>query len=605
MSINISNSRNTVAIIGGGLVGSAVLRELVQGWVCGKREQMNTCPDSRFHTACHPEIKTIHITTRSEASLSRQLWKIKDFLVREEDVRVEQAEPLKLALECGPNRLRIEAELLDIVPEGLGPSTVDDESFRKASALYSYLAEKRPETLILGVNLASVASYHMKEIQNAVLAWVPITLKEAADEFGIETVALIGTTALGGMGTNMVWTHQSSQQMDSNLVNKILAAYGILGIMDRIHQDSDSTTRWVLLTPGSLLGYDYLDSGPVRYFSLPEGLPEGVEEPVRKSCLKVPLYEPLEFDLSALSNEQIPWEERRVKEVFLSGAKIKCGESGEYSPLQFACLSHAFQMGFNTDVFIARILMEELMGKSTGYNQIPLGSGKVIEPTARGQLERPLVLKRFAEMELETGIRAPPVYPALGSTRTQKEIVLADLLYRLLKERFGEPTLRQISAYSPEALAKELWEYLQTHPQLFAEITAVIPVISPGGKLCTGPYVMYLKKGVSRASDLAELANKERFRDFAALGAVDLRPAGEQLSCGRRIYETGVEILIKRAWLILDKYAGAFPSAEIDQAGSSTDPRVRHWKLLSSESQTAFDPVFFVVQFLGGERPYV
>jgi len=594
-----------VAIIGGGLVGSAVLRELVQGWVCGRRDRMNTCPDSLFRTACRPELETIHITTRSEASLVRQLWKIEDFLEREEDIRVEQTEPLKLALECGPNRLGIEAEQLDIVPKGLTASTVDDESFRKASSLYTYLEEKRPSTLILGVNLASVASYQKKEIQNAVLTWVLVTLKEAADEFGIETIAIIGTTALGGMGTNMVWTHQSSQQMDSKLVNKILAAYGILGIMDRIHQDSDSTTRWVLLTPGSLLGYDYLDSGPVRYFSLPEGLPEEVEEPVLKSCMRVPLYEPMEFDLSALSDEPIPWEERRIKEEFLSGAKIKCGESGEYSPLQFACLSHAFQMGFNTDVFIARILMDELMGKSTGYNQIPLGSGKVIEPTAWGQLERDLVLKRFTEMELETGIRAPPVYPALGSTRTQKEIVLADLLYRLLKERFGEPTLQQISAYSPEALAKELWEYLQTHQRLFAEITAVIPVISPGGQVCTGPYVMYLKKGVSRASDISELADEELFRDFAALGAVDLRPSGEELPCGRRVYETGVEVLIKRARLILDKYAGAFPSAEIDQAGSSADPRIRHWKLLGSGSQTAFDPVFFVVQFLGGERPYL
>ena len=116
---------------------------------------------------------------------------------------------------------------------------------------------------------------------------------------------------------------------------------------------------------------------------------------------------------------------------------------------------------------------------------------------------------------------------------------------------------------------------------------------------------MYLKKGVFRASDLSEFADKERFRDFAALGAVDLRPAGAQLSCGRRVYKTGVEILIKRARLILDRYTGSFPSTEMDPAGSSTDPRVRHWKLLSSESQTAFDPVFFVVQFLGGERPYL
>jgi len=407
------------------------------------------------------------------------------------------------------------------------------------------------------------------------------------------------------MGTNMVWTHQSSQQLDSNLVNKILAAYGILGIIDRIHQDTDSSSRWVLLTPGSLLGYDYLDSGQVRYFSLPAGLPEEVEALIRSSCLRVPLYTPLEVDLSALSGEVVSWEKRRIKEAFLSGPKIKCGESGEYSPLQFACLSHAFQMGFNTDVYIARILVEELMGKNTGYNQIPIGAGKVIEPTAQGQNERDLILKRFAEMEQETGTRAPPVYPALGSARTQKEMVIADLLYRLLKDRSGEPTLQQIAACDPETLAADLWKYLQTHPQLFAEITAVIPVISPAGKVCTGPHVMFLNRGITRTSDLADLAEEKSFRDFAALGAVDLRPGREQVECGLRKYETGVEVVISRARFILENYVMAFTPEVVDLAGSTVDSRVRHWKTLTSESQTAFDPVFFVVQFLGGERPYL
>ncbi len=598
--MSTSSSRNSVAIIGAGLVGGAILRELVLGWR-GHREPAHQY--TQLRAAQHPEIETIYITARSEPKLIHQLQKTKDFLSQEDGVSVEQDGPLKLAIGYDTHRLLIEAEPLDILPKDLTASTIDDERFRRASSLYSYLAIKRPKTLIIGVNIATMAS-QLEDIQNLVLDWTLTTLKQAADEFCIETVAIIGTTALGGQGTNMVWSHQSSQEMDASLVNKILAAYGMLGILDRIHWDTDSHSRWIFLMPGSLLGYDYLDFGQARYFSVPERLPKEVKEVVRSSGLSVPLYDPVEVDLASLSDEMILWEKRRIKEAFLSGAKIKCGESGVFSPLQFACISHAFQMGFNTDVYIARILMDELIGKPTGYNQIPLGSGKVIEPTAQGQIERDLAVRRLAELELEKGTRSPPVYPALGSPRAQKEIVLADLLYRLLTDRSEEPTLQQIAGYDPRTLANDLWNHLQNHPQLFAEIAAVIPVISPRGQIYTGPHVMYLNMGVTRTSDLAELTDKKRFQDFAALGAVDLRHVRDQVVRGLRVYETGVEVLIKRAQLILDRYADAFPLTVIDRYGSTINPRIRHWKMLTSESKTTFDPVFFIVQFLGGERPY-
>jgi hypothetical protein len=213
-------------------------------------------------------------------------------------------------------------------------------------------------------------------------------------------------------------------------------------------------------------------------------------------------------------------------------------------------------------------------------------------------------LERLAELELENGTRSPPVYPALGSPRAQKEIVLADLLYRLLTDRFGEATLQQIIKYDLRALASDLWDYLQEHPKLFAEITAVIPVISPGGKVYTGPHVMYLEKGISQTSELVELTNEESFQDFATLGAVDLRSSRTYVVHKPKAYETGVDVLVRRARFILDRCVGAFSSDVVDKCGSAIDPRIRHWAMLTSGSQTVFDPVLFVVQFLGGERPY-
>jgi hypothetical protein len=600
------DARDSVAIVGVGLVGGAVLRELVLGWIRGHRTHSPADNQRQPEITQLLNIDKIHVTALTRSELVYQFEKTKAFLGESKSVALETDGDLQLTIHSGNHRLSLEAEALDILPEGLSPSTVEDESFRRESSLYRYLAAKQPKTIVIGANLAAIIAYtrELEELGTLALAWLLTTLKRAADELRIDTVAIVGTTALGGLGTNIAWSHQSSQEMDSALTSKILAAYGILGVLDRAASDTDSSTRWILLTPGSLLGYDYLDFGPVKYFSIPERLPTEVEVVVHNSNLSIPLYEPLEVDPQSPSDGLIDWEKHRSGTPFLMGAKVKCGESGDFSPMQFACISHAFQMGFNTDVHVARILIDELLGKTTGYNQIPLGSGTVLEPTDQGQNERNLAMERLAELELENGTRSPPVYPALGSPRAQKEIVMADLLYRLLTDRFGEPTLQQISGYTPQSLAEDLWGYLLDEPQLLAEITAVIPVISPEGHVWVGPHVMYLNKGIARTSDLGELTELERFREFAAFGAVDLRPGKDSIVHEPKTYETGVEVLIERAQLILDRYVGAFPSNVIDQGGSAIDPRIRHWAGLTSGGSTIFDPVFYVIQFLGGERPY-
>ncbi|NKB63913.1 MAG: hypothetical protein GKR95_17960 [Gammaproteobacteria bacterium] len=437
------------------------------------------------------------------------------------------------------------------------------------------------------------------------LSWVLHTLKQVAVESEIETIAIIGTTALGGQGANLVWTHQSSQEMDSGLVSKIFAAYGILGVLDRVNWEVDLQTRWILLTPGSLLGYDYVSSGIVNYFSIPGNLPDAVQATVQENHGKVPLYKPIEICLASLSDEKVDWATRKLQDSFLSGVRIKCGETGDLSPLQFACISHASQMGFNTDSYVAKVLVTELMGRNTGYNQIPLGSGKILEPTAQGHDEREFALQRTAQLELETKRRSPSVYPALGSPRTQKEIVLADLVYRLLTEKYGDPTIQQLCDYDSVLLSDDLWKLLENDSLLLAEVTAVIPVITPTGKLYTGPSIMYLERSITRSLDLFSLTNEDQLQQFAALGAVDLRPHQFDIEHRSKTYKTGTGVLINRARYIVKNYLNALQPHTIDNCGSGIDSRIRSWSALTKDGCTTFDPVRFTVHFLGGERPFI
>jgi len=604
MSFQMDN--NSLAIIGTGLVGGAVLREFVVAWV-RTHESANTHVSAESKVINRLKLGKIFITAAREPDIAYQLDKLEHVLSRERGIAAERSDHLRLTVKIGDRTLTVEAEPLNIIPEGLTNVTLDDEVFRKRSAFYAYIRSKNPAFLVIGANLASLIAYGpaVREDRTLALIWTLTTLKRAVDESDIEAVAIVGTTALGGQGTNLVWTHQSHKEMDPNQTAKILAAYGILGVVDRIHWDTDSAARYILLIPGSLLGYDDVDYGSVRYFSIPDDLPPAVEEVIRHNDLRVPIYEPIKVDLTKLSDERIDWEARREKDAFLCGAKLKCGETGDIAPLQFACISHAFQMGFNTDAYIGKILVSELAGEPTGYNQIPLGSGRVIDPTPQGQNERDWALARLAAIEAERNVRSCPVYPALGSARAQKEIVLADLVHRFLTERSGEATVQQLAAYDASELAGDLWAHLQGHRRLLTEIIATIPVVSPSGEIYIGPNLPYLSRGVTRTSDLADLAQTERFRKFVAIGAVDLRPVGERVVCDGNSYDTGVKVLVARAQSILDNLASGHDAEAVAKHGSAMGWWVRRWSNLTSGSRTALDPVDFVLQFLGGERPFV
>ena len=112
-------------------------------------------------------------------------------------------------------------------------------------------------------------------------------------------------------------------------------------------------------------------------------------------------------------------------------------------------------------------------------------------------------------------------------------------------------------------------------------------------------------KGVIRTADLSELTDVDRFRDFAAVGAVDLRPIQDRAHGNGKVYETGVAVLIERARFIEDQCVSRYQTAAIDKLGTVLDARVRFWMAITSGSKTSFDPVLFVVQFLSGERAYI
>ncbi len=119
-----------------------------------------------------------------------------------------------------------------------------------------------------------------------------------------------------------------------------------------------------------------------------------------------------------------------------------------------------------------------------------------------------------------------------------------------------------------------------------------------------GPNLPYLSRGVTRTSDLVDLLRTERFQEFVATGAVDLRPVDERFVCDGKSYDTGVKVLVTRARSILDNLVSRHDVEAVNKHGSAISWWARRWSTLTDGSRTTLEPVDFVLQFLGGERPF-
>ena len=117
MSTTQSNNYS-IAIIGAGLVGGAILHEIVFGWVRAHGGGSSLGHPSKVSSAEHLGVDTIFITATDEPGLAAQLQKLKAVLGALPDISVSHQRPLFLTLHCGSNSLHIEAERLNILPEG-------------------------------------------------------------------------------------------------------------------------------------------------------------------------------------------------------------------------------------------------------------------------------------------------------------------------------------------------------------------------------------------------------------------------------------------------------------------------------------------------------
>lgn len=502
--------RNVLVLGGGGMVGTAVCRELLA------QEPAVLAIAARHETKARRVAETLKDEFSAMAERIVPVWG--DIFTRAEwqsfgaDVRAA-------VLSDKIKRRRLIADILD---------PLDDDILR-SSLLYqmiqgevSGLGGARAQIIVDCVNTATAVSYQdiyglahrlfdlagsnapetdwPMEVETVLAALsVPQLVRhvqilyDAMRHAKTESYVKVGTSGTGGMGFQIPYTHGEEKPSRLLLSKASLAgAQTLLTFLLARTSDAPPTVRE--LKPTALIGWHGIGHGPIR-----------------RHGSDIRVYDcPLEEAVSVREAANLAPRGnfgRDTGEV-LEGVYIDTGENGLFTADEFSTITTLGQMELVTPEDIARNVVRELLGGNTGRDLVAALDGATMGPSFRGGFLRQEALARLRGLEEEHGQAV--AYEILGPPRLSK------LLYEayLLKTVTGDG-LTAIEA-SPEALADDIARLIGEDGPLRRRIVSLgIPILLPDGeRLLRGP-VIKSKDAHHGWVDLTP-ANMERWKERLA-----------------------------------------------------------------------------------------
>jgi len=169
---------------------------------------------------------------------------------------------------------------------------------------------------------------------------------------------------------------------------------------------------------------------------------------------------------------------------YLENVFIDTGENGVFSLDEFKAITTLGQMMFITPQEIARTVVDEIMGSSTGKDIVSALDASVMGPTYRAGFLRDTVLERMKQLERRHHVRSV-AFEFLGPPRLSKLLYEAHLLERCYETMSGALKAK------PTEMSERLWQEIQNDHDLRAQILSIgIAILLPDGKqLLRGPQV--------------------------------------------------------------------------------------------------------------------
>jgi len=435
-----------------------------------------------------------------------------------------------------------------------------DELFREifsrdanieTSALYRLIDEHKPEIIVDCINTATAISYQdefkvaektyglLRAVEDADdatrLARLPefiagvrellisqgipqiarhiLFLHRALEKSSVRVYVKVGTTGTGGMGINIPYTH-SEDKPSLQLLAKSAIGFAHTGLLFLLARTPGSADRHGTIIkevkPGAMIGFRRVDK---RHITL---------RGERSRAYLVNSREETLGGTLALRDDESRYGRFQDRDVPLEIIGADTGENGFFSIGEFQAITYPRQMEYVTPEEVARAVVLEILGASTGRDVLAAIDGSIMEPSYRAGVLRDHAVRAMQRLEAEKHDEVLPSIAIghLGPPKLSKLLAEAHLILQAA----GTDQISAIRQIEPADLQQRVEAYLAANPKIVSQIVTIgVPLLRSGeGRfvLTRGPRVSIPPLPPNGQAVPLDEAAIER---YAATGWVDLR----------------------------------------------------------------------------------
>jgi hypothetical protein len=447
------------------------------------------------------------------------------------------------------------------------------------SALFQLIDEHRPDVIVDCINTATAISYldefeasrkvkslldgvaersgavdrgELQPLINAVkellvVQGVPqitrhiLFLHRALEATNVRVYVKVGTTGTGGMGINIPYTH-SEDKPSTKLLSKSAVGFAHTGLLFLLARTPGANNESIVkeVKPGAMIGFKRLGTKHVtlRGERTPAMLVNPREEEIGSK-----------LQLRDAGSDYGRFENRDVK-LEIIGADT--GENGFFSIGEFQAITYPRQMEYVTPEEVARTVVLEILGASTGRDVLAAIDGAITEPSYRAGVLRAHAVREMQRLESEKKDEVLPSIAIghLGPPKLSKLLAEAHLILRAA----GTDDIATIKSIAPDDMQRRVEAHLASNPRIVSQIVTIgIPMLRDrGGKL-----VLTRGPRISIPDGTTVKVTPEAIERYALTGWVDLRLANFE-RWSRRLHDITSPDMAARGSAALDvhTYAG-------------------------------------------------
>jgi hypothetical protein len=336
-----------------------------------------------------------------------------------------------------------------------------------------------------------------------------LILHRSLENSSVRVYVKVGTTGTGGMGINIPYTH-SEDKPSMQLLAKSAIGFAHTGLLFLLAR-TPSSSNVKEVKPGAMIGFRRVDK---RHIAL--------RGETSKAFLVEPRHETLGASLQLRDPAKYGRFEGRDVPLEIIGADT--GENGFFSIGEFQAITYPRQMEYVTPEEVARTVILEILGASTGRDVLAAIDGAITEPSYRAGVLRDHAIRAMRRLE-KNALKRAEVLPSiavghLGPPKLSKLLAEAFLIHAAA----GTDDIDAIRGIDAAEMQRKVEEYLGAHPEIVSEIVTIgVPMLRErdGALVLTrGPRVSIPPLPPDGAAVPLDRAAVEQYADT---GWVDLR----------------------------------------------------------------------------------